>query len=194
MVGERVLVLGQGLVGLLVGAVLGAAVPGAHLTLADTNAARLREGGEWTPLASLWDPSKEQQGQQARAGDGFDVTIEVTGHASGLQAALDSTGRGGRVVLGSLYGEAPAALRLGLRFHRSALSLKASQVSAIPAELGARWSKERRFEEAWALLRRLRPSRLLRGERVAFDSAAVQGAYERLERGESLTALFVCDE
>lgn len=193
LVGERVCVVGQGLIGLLVGAVLGACVPGAHLTLADTNAERLKAGGAWTPDATLWDPSNGAPWGPGGGGD-FDVSIEVSGHPSGLQAALDHTGRGGRLVLGSLYGEAPAALRLGLRFHRSGLTLRASQVSAVPPELAARWGKERRFQEAWALVRRLRPSRMLGGRRVALESAAVQGAYERLDRGEDLTALFVSHE
>jgi threonine dehydrogenase-like Zn-dependent dehydrogenase len=52
----------------------------------------------------------------------------VSGNPRALQAALDLTGRGGRVVLGSWYGSEAAALTLGLAFHRSHLSIKCSQV------------------------------------------------------------------
>lgn len=195
--GERVCVVGQGLVGLLCGALLHRAMPGAHLTLADVNVERLAEGGRWSPGASLWDPSKGAAGAgvaDPAGADGFDVVVEVSGHGSGLQAALDSASRGGRVVLGSMYGEAALGLRLGLAFHRSGLVLRASQVSHIPPELSGRWTKARRFAEAWRLVRVLEPSRLLGpGARVPLETRAVQAAYDRLARGEAVTALFVPD-
>lgn len=67
----------------------------------------------------------------------IDVSIEVSGNARALQASLDSTAKGGRVVLGSWYGESAAQLRLGLAFHRSHLSLKCSQVARAQAPRAA---------------------------------------------------------
>ena len=60
-----------------------------------------------------------------------DTSIEVSGVAAGLQTALDYTGYGGRVIIGSWYGNhaKPAALKLGLSFHRSHLRILVSQVS-----------------------------------------------------------------
>jgi len=58
----------------------------------------------------------------------YDTSIEVSGHPKGLQAAIDHTGYGGKVVVGSWYGNAPASLKLGMKFHRSHLTLVASQV------------------------------------------------------------------
>ena len=57
------------------------------------------------------------------------MSIEVSGSAAALQTAIDHTGRGGRLVLGSWYGSSSAPLSLGLAFHRSKLSFKCSQVS-----------------------------------------------------------------
>ena len=45
------------------------------------------------------------------------------------QSALDLTGYGGRVVLGSWYGGGAAQLNLGMAFHRSHLTIQTSQVN-----------------------------------------------------------------
>jgi threonine dehydrogenase-like Zn-dependent dehydrogenase len=117
--------------------------------------ARLVGATEATDPGAL---SKGEEEEQAA-----DTSIEVSGVAAGLQTALDHTGYGGRVVVGSWYGnhERPASLRLGLPFHRSHLRIQCSQVSRVSTELQDRWSKARRFGVAWDLLRRLRPSRTL---------------------------------
>ena len=59
------------------------------------------------------------------------MSIEVSGSPAALQTAIDHTGRGGRLVLGSWYGASSAPLSLGLAFHRSKLSFKCSQVSLV---------------------------------------------------------------
>lgn len=53
-----------------------------------------------------------------------------------------------------------------MRFHRSHIQLISSQVSCIPEELSVRWSKKRRFDLVWDIVKRLSPSRLLRNERI----------------------------
>jgi len=189
-VGERVCVVGQGLIGLLVGAVVSLAVPGAPLTVADVSPARLGLAERLIPQAKFWNPSESATAEQELE---FDVTLEVSGHGGGLQTAIDSTGRGGRIIVGSLYGENLVPLHVGLAFHRSGLRLQASQVSNIPPDLRERWTKDRRFSVAWDLLKKLRVSEsLLRSpeQRVSLDSVAVQTAYERLEQGKDVTALF----
>jgi hypothetical protein len=73
------------------------------------------------------------------------------------------------VVIGSWYSSSSetsnnnrAALRLGTRFHRSGIQLITSQVSSISATISDRWDKARRFNTVWGVIRRCRPSRLLR--------------------------------
>ncbi|CAN0190190.1 unnamed protein product, partial [Discosporangium mesarthrocarpum] len=115
----------------------------------------------------------------------FDVSVEVTGSHRGLQqAALDLTGYGGRVVLGSWYGNSKAELSLGMAFHRSHLTIQTSQVSRLAAGLTDRWDKARRFSTAWSLLRALQPSTFLTTRVVPPEEG--QAAYEALEGGREL--------
>lgn len=50
------------------------------------------------------------------------------------QSALDLTGYGGRVVLGSWYGGGAAKLNLGMAFHRSHFTIQTSQASVLVGE------------------------------------------------------------
>jgi threonine dehydrogenase-like Zn-dependent dehydrogenase len=123
------------------------------------------------------------------SGDGADLALELSGSPAALDQAVAATGFGGRVVIGSWYGRKPVSLNLGGRFHRSRIRLVPSQVSSLAPELSARWSKTRRLEVAWEMLRRLRPSRLV-SHRLPLAAAA--RAYELLDRQqeESVQVLF----
>ena len=122
--------------------------------------------------------------------DGFDVCIELSGRVAGLQEAIDRCGKGGRVIIGSWYsnsnsggvhtptgtinggGRGSDYLQLGTKFHRSGINMITSQVSTIPAALSDRWTKQRRFNVAWDVLRRITPSSLLATESAAAVAAA----------------------
>jgi threonine dehydrogenase-like Zn-dependent dehydrogenase len=140
LLGERVLVLGQGLIGMLTAAALSDS--NVDTSVADKMSSRLLLSKSISPRVKLWGTSDDSDRTEPA---GFDVSIEVTGSSAGLQTALEATGTSGRVVVGSWYREAPASLRLGTRFHRSDLQLVTSQVSAIPPSLSGRWDKARRF-------------------------------------------------
>jgi len=72
------------------------------------------------------------------------------------------TGDYGKIVLGSWFGSKSVLLKnLGGRFHRSHMTIVASQVSSIPAQLSGRWSKGRRFQVVWNAVRQLKPSLLI---------------------------------
>ena len=92
---QRVGVVGQGLIGLLVTAILagrGFDVTAFEITKSrQALAARLGAG-------TVLDP------RTAEFGDDLDVAVEVTGAEAGLQTAIDRVGDGGRVVIGSLFG------------------------------------------------------------------------------------------
>eukprot|EP00611_Tribonema_gayanum_P012815 TRINITY_DN234_c0_g1_i7.p1 TRINITY_DN234_c0_g1~~TRINITY_DN234_c0_g1_i7.p1 ORF type:complete len:864 (+),score=192.40 TRINITY_DN234_c0_g1_i7:458-3049(+) len=183
VLGEKVAVFGQGLIGLLVTGILGMAHAGAGGgkviavdLLDDRRKAALRLGASEAITPD----------QVAQAGP-FDTCIEVSGSSRALQSALDNTGYGGSVIIGSWYGSTPAPLKLGLSFHRSHLKLTASQVSHIPAALSARWTKERRFKAAWELVRQIRPA-----ENVATRTIApgeIQEAFEALETGQHVAII-----
>ena len=125
-------------------------------------------------------------GNIAAAGP-FDVSIEVSGNSRALQSAIDNTRDGGRVIIGSWYGNSDIKLKLGIDFHRSHKTIKTSQVSSIPGELSSLWSKERRFALTWELLRTIHPSRLIT-KRLSLDEA--QTAYELLDEGKEIAISF----
>jgi len=90
-------------------------------------------------------------------------------------------------VIGSWYGSNDVSLKLGIDFHRSHKTIKASQVSEISTELTKTWSKERRFALTWDSVKRLRPSRLI-SRRTSLEHA--QEAYVALENGEEIAVAF----
>lgn len=175
IVGERVAVFGQGVVGLLTTALL-ARLPLAELVAVDRFPLRRQRALALGATAAL-DPAA------AGALDGLlasrDLTYEVSGNPVALEAAIAATGYGGRVVIGSWYGDRRAELSLGGTFHRSRIQLLASQVSTLDPRWTARWDKARRLEVAWRLLAEIAPERLLTHR---FPLARAAEAYELLDR------------
>ena len=167
ILGERVLVLGQGVIGLLTASLL-AEFPLDRLAIADHFDVRCKALG----LRSF-DSSQPDFRDQVRAclPDGADLTLEVSGAPSALDDAIALTRFSGRIVIGSWYGEKRAALDLGGAFHRSRIQLISSQVSTIAPELSARWDKSRRFEVAWQALGRIHPERWIT-QRFLLERAA----------------------
>ena len=58
----------------------------------------------------------------------FDIAIEVSGNGRALQSAIDATRDGGKIIIGSWYGDTEVPLKLGIDFHRSKKALVVSQV------------------------------------------------------------------
>jgi threonine dehydrogenase-like Zn-dependent dehydrogenase len=186
--GENIAIFGQGLIGLLVTAVLhsqygDSIVKSSHgafgtITTFDNIPDRLAASAQMGASQALL-PS-------CMSGP-FDVVLEVSGNRLALQQAIDVTCHAGRVIVGSWYGCDPISLRLGIDFHRSHKSIKASQVSEIPAELSKTWTKTRRFELAWALVKQIRPSRLIT-LKTTINNA--QMAYIALVNGTQIAIAF----
>ena len=109
------------------------------------------------------------------------MCIEVSGNSAAIADAIRQTRRGGKVVIGGLHSESDVALPLGLRFHRSEMTIVASQVSRVAAPLSTRWTKERREELVWQMLRQLRPSTWLPIRNKPINEAA--DVYAQLGRG-----------
>lgn len=172
VIGERVVVFGQGVVGLLTTALL-ARIPLTSLVTVDPFPSRRRKSQELGAHAALEPDALD--GLAASA----DLTYEVSGSPSALAAALAVTGFQGRIVIGSWYGDKPVSLALGGAFHRSRIQLVSSQVSSLDARWTGRWSKARRLEVAWRLLAELKPTGLITHRFPLADAAA---AYELLDR------------
>jgi 2-desacetyl-2-hydroxyethyl bacteriochlorophyllide A dehydrogenase len=184
LIGEKVVVFGQGIVGLLTTALLARLPLSALLTL-DRYALRRNESLEMGAHASL-NPEAEdalrelivllnENQQDTRA----DLTYELSGSPSALDMAIEATGFDGRIVVGSWYGRKRAELNLGGRFHRSRIRLLSSQVSTLAPELTGRWTKTRRLQTAFEMLKRLKPSRLIT-HRFPFNRA--DEAYKLIDR------------
>ena len=175
--GERVLVLGQGIVGLLTASLLNE-FPLDTLVTADCYPLRCNSSPT-TPHLSL-DPHAAGFREQATEflKEGADLTFELSGNPSALNDAIALTRFCGRIVIGSWYGEKQVEVNLGGTFHRSRIKLISSQVSTIAPELEGRWDKARRFEAAWKALERIKPEKWIT-HRFSIDQAAE--AYQLLD-------------
>jgi len=136
-VGDRVLVLGGGVVGLLstmLAKVAGAAWVSLVEPLPGRRQAALALGAD-----EVFAP-----GQDVPNGE-CDVVVESTGDPACLDRAIAHAGLEASIVVASFYGERRSPIALGTEFHRRRLHLTASQVSRIPSHKTARWDAGRRF-------------------------------------------------
>lgn len=185
LLGERALVLGQGIIGLLTASLL-SEFPLEKLAVVDRYEQR-REAlsiDRSNVQLSTFNPDAPNFREQAKTQDGYDLTFELSGSPSALNDAIALTGFGGRVVIGSWYGEKQATLDLGGEYHRSRIKLISSQVSTIAPELSGRWDKGRRFQVAWDALERIRPEKWIT-HRFPLDEAAQ--AYHLLDENPDKT-------
>jgi 2-desacetyl-2-hydroxyethyl bacteriochlorophyllide A dehydrogenase len=174
---EAVLVVGQGIVGLLVTMLLRRA--GARPVIAidlheGRRRAAIRAGADQAlvPGDDLVPRVLELTG-----GRGVDVAIEASGSPAALQSCVDTAAFGGTVVVASWYGTREVRLALGGAFHRRRLRLVSSQVSTLDPALSRRWNRERRTDLVKNLLLEL-PLEDLISHRFPFSAAA--SAYELL--------------
>lgn len=155
VLGERVAVFGQGVVGLLTTALL-ARLPLECLVVVDP-VERRRELARGFGADVALDPREGAIGElfDRHAPGRPDLTYELSGNPDALNDAMAVTGFDGRIVVGSWYGTKPASLEFGGRFHRHRLAIQSSQVSTIAPRHEGRWSRERRHRQAWRWLDRL---------------------------------------
>ncbi len=153
VIGERVAVLGLGVVGLLITYVL-ARFPLARLAGVDYHARR-------RALATAWGASVTSTPEEMEAAGDYDLIYEVSGNPEGLNLALRLVGYNGRIVIGSWYGQKSAPLALGGDFHRRHIQLRSSQVSTLAPRWRGRWDKARRLDVAWQQLAALPVAQLI---------------------------------
>lgn len=185
--GERVLVLGQGVVGLLTASLLNE-FP--LETLVAVDCYELRRDA--SPCHPSLDPNAPNFHKQALTllHQGADLTFELSGRPETLNDALALTTFSGRIVIGSWYGEKRAEIDLGGAFHRSRIKMISSQVSTIAPELSGRWNKARRFAAAWQALERIRPEKWIT-HRFAVEKS--EEAYRLLDESPQETIQVLID-
>ena len=133
LIGDRVAVVGAGMVGCSVARLL-TRIPGIEVTLVDTNPER----------AVAADALGVDFALPADADDGRDLVVHSSATSDGLQLSLDLLAADGTVVDLSWYGDTQVQLALGGRFHSDRLSIRASQVGVVsPARRTRRTTAER---------------------------------------------------
>jgi NADPH:quinone reductase-like Zn-dependent oxidoreductase len=157
--GDRVLVVGAGVVGLLVARLL-VRIPGAEVTVTDLDEGR---AGVVEALGATFAPA-------AALPRDVDVAINASGSDAGLRAAMAAAGLEARVVEASWLGAGHATVELGGAFHSRRLAIVSSQVGRIPAGRAPRWNTARRLRTALGLLDDPVLDRLVTHE-IRFDDA-----------------------
>jgi NADPH:quinone reductase-like Zn-dependent oxidoreductase len=140
--GDRIVIIGGGVLGLLVTA-LAARLPGAEVTLVDTDARRASTAESLGAQFAL---------PQSQLPQDCDVVIHASATPAGLATAIGCAGQEAVIVELSWYGEGLVPVPLGGAFHARRLKLVSSQVGQISPSHRPRWDYARRLGKALELL------------------------------------------
>src|SRR4051812_33888142 len=133
LVGDRVAVVGAGMVGCCVARLL-SLFPEAQVTIVDVDAGRADIAAALGVDFAL----------PADATDGCDLVVHASATSAGLQRSLELLAPEGTVIDLSWYGDSEVQLSLGGAFHSGRLGIRASQVGTLsPARRGSRTTAER---------------------------------------------------
>ncbi len=142
MIGDRVSVIGGGMIGCCVARVL-ARHPAVRVTLVDVDPAREKVATELGLDFAL----------PADAPGGQDLVVHASATSAGLQRSLDLLAPEGTVLDLSWYGDAEVTLSLGGAFHSGRLAIRASQVGTVSPARSRRRGPADRLALALELLR-----------------------------------------
>lgn len=173
LIGERAIVMGLGVVGLLTLRLL-RHFPLGSLVAIDGYAKRLALAQQWG-VDQLFSPTHLSGLRDFDP----DIILEVSSNPDALKSALELAGFGTRIIIGSWYGDKIAHLPLGGKFHRNRIQIISSQVSTLDGQFSNRWDKGRRLQVAWKHLQTLPVDELIT-HRFALSAAA--DAYELLDQ------------
>ncbi|AWN17299.1 zinc-binding alcohol dehydrogenase [Salinisphaera sp. LB1] len=133
-VGDRISVVGAGVIGSLV-AGLCVDLPGVAVELVDIDSGR----------ASVASALGAAFARPENATGGRDLVFHASASAAGLNTALSLAGPEAEIVELSWFGTQATSVALGGVFHSRRLTLKASQVGTVSPARAARWSHRRRL-------------------------------------------------
>lgn len=166
--GDRIVVIGAGVLGLLAAA-LAAQLPGAEVLVVDRQSARKEVAESFGAQFFEADFFAEQTGVEA------DIVFHASASSAGLSLALGCAALEAKIVEMSWYGDAPASIPLGGAFHSKRLRLISSQVGQVSPSRRPRWSFARRLDKALQLLADSRFDLLVTKE-IAFEDFPAQAA------------------
>jgi NADPH:quinone reductase-like Zn-dependent oxidoreductase len=156
--GDRIAIVGGGVVGLLVAA-LAARLPGAEVTVIEADAGRASIIDSFDAIFAA---------PYGNLCENCDVVIHASATAAGLSTALSVAGLEATVLELSWYGDQPVQVPLGAAFHAQRLKLISSQVGQVSPSRRPRWDYARRLGKALDLLCDDRFDALLEPD-IAFD-------------------------
>jgi threonine dehydrogenase-like Zn-dependent dehydrogenase len=141
LAGERALVIGAGVVGLLAAHLL-ARMPGVEVAVCDIDPRR-RAVAE--ALGAAFCAPEDAPAER-------DLVIHASAAPSGLRRALELCAFEGRVVEASWFGDREVTLPLGEAFHSKRLSIVSTQVGAVAPSMRGRRTHGQRMALALSLL------------------------------------------
>jgi 2-desacetyl-2-hydroxyethyl bacteriochlorophyllide A dehydrogenase len=139
--GDRVVVLGAGVVGLLTALLLKRC--GQRPLCVEPVAWRRDLAGSLGATAV----APDDVGTEA-----VPLVIDASGNTEAPAQALEILAHEGTLLIASWFGQKTVQLPLGGAFHRRRLTIRSTQVSTIPARMSATWTVARRRAETAALL------------------------------------------
>ena len=141
LAGERALVIGAGVVGLLVAYLL-ARIPAMAVTIIDPDASRRAIAEK---LGVAFAASEAAPAEQ-------ELIIHASANPAGLRQALQCAAFEARIIEASWFGAQEVALPLGEAFHSRRLRMISSQVGAVAPAMRGRRSYGERMAQALGLL------------------------------------------
>jgi threonine dehydrogenase-like Zn-dependent dehydrogenase len=139
--GERMMVVGAGVVGLLTAALL-ARIPGASVTVVDIDPGRAALAAR---LGCRFARPAEAPGEQ-------ELIVHASASEAGLRTALACAAFEGRIVEASWFGDTSPALPLGEAFHVKRLRIISTQVGSVATAMRGRRTYAQRLGLALDLL------------------------------------------
>jgi threonine dehydrogenase-like Zn-dependent dehydrogenase len=152
-VGDRVAVVGAGMVGCCVARLLGRH-PAVRVTLVDVDPGRAEVAAALGADFALPDDAPE----------GLDLVVHTSATSAGLQRSLELLATEGAVIDLSWYGDTEVRLSLGGAFHSRRLAIRSSQVGTLSPARASRRTPAERLALALELLRDPAFDALLTGE------------------------------
>lgn len=178
LIGEKAVISGQGVVGLLTTALLSRYPLGRLITIEPIVARQkmskklgadfsidIRKPEEFKKLKNslgLTDAKNQIKGA--------DLLFELSGNPAALENIINLSGFNSRIIVGSWYGTKNVQLDLGGEFHRNRIRLISSQVSTLKPSLLGRWTRERRMKVVWKMIKEIKPEMLI-SHRFTFSNA-----------------------
>ncbi len=150
--GERMSVVGAGVLGLLTAALL-ARIPAASVTVVDIDPTRAELARAFGCDFALPDAASPEQ----------ELIVHTSASEPGLRHCLSHAAFEARIIEASWYGDSAPAIPLGEAFHSRRLRLIASQVGHVATPMRGRRSHAERLAMALALLTDARFDALLQG-------------------------------